>query len=99
MSVDANFVGIYGLNRCPCLLLPYYTENKMPMLFDVFGQSSALITVHSTQSDGRMYTSVHDEVNPNLIEVQKDFLIVYLQYVHLKIQCCQSFMRDKKYKT
>ena len=99
MSVDANFVGLYGPRRTPSIRIPYHQANNMTMLFDVVGQRSAPITMHSTPYANRMCTSVHGEINPSLTASQEELLIFHQWYGHTNMQWFQYLMRNKKYKT
>ena len=99
MSVDTISVGIYVLNVTPNILITYHRENHIPVLFyDIFHHST-LFTVHATLSYNRMCTDIHDDINQNLVEDQKEFLVYHQRYGHENIQWCQSFMRYHKYKT
>ena len=99
MSVDTISVGIYVLGVTPNLLITDHRANILPMLFYDICHHSTSVTVHAKLSYNIMCTDIHDEINQNLMEYQKELLISHQRYGNENIQWCQSFMRYHKYKT
>ena len=99
ISVDTISVGIYVLSVTPNLLITYHRANNLPVLFYGIYHHSTPVTVHTTLSYNIMCTDIHDEINQNLMEDHKEFLISHQRYGHENIQWCQYFMRYHKYKT